>query len=58
MTKPSNAELLQDARRLIKQLLLQPVGDPRNAPSMITLEQCLPYGFVAWAEKHALAVTE
>lgn len=50
-------EALEDARRLIAQLLAQPVGDPRNAESIVTLETCLPYGFVAWAKKHRPAIT-
>lgn len=50
-------EALEDARRLIAQLLAQPVGDPRNAESIVTLETCLPYGFVAWAKKHRPALT-
>jgi hypothetical protein len=43
---------VEDARRLITQLLAQPVGDPRNAEIMISFEHTLPYGFVAWANKY------
>jgi len=54
LTEPTR-EALEDARRLIGNLLHQPVGDPRNAPSIITFEHTLPYGFVAWAQKHIAA---